>query len=100
MDTLVVDKTGTLTEGRPRLTQILPINGVTEDELLLVAASVEQNSEHPLAAAIVHGAKERNVKLQSVTDFTSITGGGVAGKISKPGADIKTTPLTPTPLGP
>jgi Cu+-exporting ATPase len=80
--TIVVDKTGTLTEGRPRLTQILPINGVTEDELLLVAASVEQNSEHPLAAAIVHGAKERNVKLQSMTDFTSITGGGVVGKIN------------------
>jgi P-type Cu+ transporter len=80
--TIVVDKTGTLTEGKPRLTQILPVNGVTEDDLLLVAASVEQNSEHPLAAAIVHGAKERNVKLQSVTDFTSITGGGVVGKIN------------------
>ena len=79
--TVVVDKTGTLTEGKPRLTQILPVNGVTEDELLLTAASVEQNSEHPLAAAIVHGAKERNVKLQGVTDFNSITGGGVVGKI-------------------
>jgi Cu+-exporting ATPase len=79
--TVVVDKTGTLTEGKPRLTQILPVNGVTEDDLLLVAASVEQNSEHPLAAAIVHGAKERNVKLQSVTDFTSITGGGIVGKV-------------------
>ena len=80
--TVVVDKTGTLTEGKPRLTQILPANGVREDELLLTAASVEQNSEHPLAAAIVHGAKERGVKLQSVTDFTSITGGGVLGKVS------------------
>jgi len=79
--TVVVDKTGTLTEGKPRLTQILPVNGVTEDELLLIAASVEQNSEHPLAAAIVHGAKERGVKLESVADFTSITGGGVVGKI-------------------
>ena len=79
--TVVVDKTGTLTEGKPRLTQILPVNGVTEDELLLVAASVEQNSEHPLAAAIVHGAKERNVKLQPVSDFVSITGGGVVGKM-------------------
>ncbi len=79
--TVVVDKTGTLTEGKPRLTQILPVNGVTEDELLVVAASVEQNSEHPLAAAIVHGAKERNVKLEGVADFTSITGGGVMGKI-------------------
>jgi Cu+-exporting ATPase len=79
--TVVVDKTGTLTEGKPRLTQIIPVNGVTEDELLIAAASVEQNSEHPLAAAMVHGAKERNVKLQAVTDFNSITGGGVVGKI-------------------
>jgi heavy metal translocating P-type ATPase len=79
--TVVVDKTGTLTEGKPRLAQILPVNGVTEDDLLLVAASVEQNSEHPLAAAVVHGAKERNVKLQPATDFNSITGGGVVGKI-------------------
>jgi Cu+-exporting ATPase len=79
--TVVVDKTGTLTEGKPRLTQILPANGVSEDELLVAAASVEQNSEHPLAAAIVHGAKDRGVKLQSVADFTSITGGGVVGKI-------------------
>ena len=79
--TVVVDKTGTLTEGKPRLTQVIPANGVTEDDLLLTAASVEQNSEHPLAAAIVHGVKERNVKLQPVTDFNSITGGGVVGKI-------------------
>ncbi|HEY5043480.1 MAG TPA: heavy metal translocating P-type ATPase [Verrucomicrobiae bacterium] len=79
--TVVVDKTGTLTEGKPRLTQILPVNGVSEDDLLLVAASVEQNSEHPLAAAIVQGAKERNVKLQPVTGFNSVTGGGVVGKI-------------------
>ena len=79
--TVVVDKTGTLTEGKPRLAQIVPVNGVTEDELLLAAASVEQNSEHPLAAAIVHGAKERNVKLQPATDFNSMTGGGVVGKI-------------------
>jgi Cu+-exporting ATPase len=79
--TVVVDKTGTLTEGKPRLTQIIPANGHTEDELLLMAASVEQNSEHPLAAAIVHGAKERKVKLQGIADFNSITGGGVVGKI-------------------
>jgi Cu+-exporting ATPase len=79
--TVVVDKTGTLTEGKPRLTQIIPVGGVTETELLLVAASVEQNSEHPLAAAILRGVKERNVKLQTATDFNSITGGGVFGKI-------------------
>ena len=79
--TVVVDKTGTLTEGKPRLTQILPLNGLSEDELLVLAASVEQNSEHPLATAIVHGAKERNLKLEGVADFTSITGGGVVGRI-------------------
>jgi Cu+-exporting ATPase len=81
--TLVVDKTGTLTEGKPRLTQVIPANGVSEEELLLAAASVEQNSEHPLAAAIVHGTKERSIKLQSVVDFNSITGGGVAGRIGE-----------------
>jgi len=81
--TVVVDKTGTLTEGKPRLTQILPVSGVSEHELLFLAASVEQNSEHPLAAAIVRGAKERGAKLQSVADFTSITGGGVIGKVGE-----------------
>ena len=79
--TVVVDKTGTLTEGKPRLAQVIPANGVSEDDLLFTAASVEQNSEHPLAAAIVRGAKDRNVKLQSATDFNSITGGGVVGKV-------------------
>jgi Cu+-exporting ATPase len=79
--TLVVDKTGTLTEGKPQLTQVIPANGVSEEDLLLNAASVEQNSEHPLAAAIVRGAKDRGIKLQSGSDFTSITGGGVVGKI-------------------
>jgi Cu+-exporting ATPase len=84
--TLIVDKTGTLTEGKPRLTQVIPMNGVSEDELLIAAASVEQNSEHPLAAAIVHGARERATKLQPVEDFNSITGGGVVGKVA--GRDV------------
>ena len=79
--TVVVDKTGTLTEGKPRLAQVIPANGVSADDLLLTAASVEQNSEHPLAAAMVRGAKDRNVKLHPVTDFNSITGGGVVGKL-------------------
>ena len=81
--TIVVDKTGTLTEGKPRLTQIIPANGSSEDDLLLLAASVEQNSEHPLAAALVQGANERQVKLPGVTDFHSVTGGGVVGKIGE-----------------
>ncbi len=79
--TLVVDKTGTLTEGRPRLTTLIPGGSVTEEELLAAAAAVEQNSEHPLAAAIVNGAKERGVKLPAVTDFQSTTGGGVVGQV-------------------
>ncbi len=79
--TLIVDKTGTLTEGRPRLTTLIPAGSVTEEELLVAAAAVEQNSEHPLAAAIVNGAKERGVKLPAVTDFQSTTGGGVVGQV-------------------
>ena len=79
--TLVVDKTGTLTEGRPRLTTLIPAGSITEQELLASAAAVEQNSEHPLAAAIVNGAKERQVKVPLVTDFESATGGGVIGSV-------------------
>jgi Cu+-exporting ATPase len=79
--TLVVDKTGTLTEGKPRLTTIVPAGSMQEDELLAFAAAVEQNSEHPLAAAIVQGAKDRGVKPPRVTDFESTTGGGVIGRV-------------------
>src|SRR5450432_1799830 len=79
--TLVVDKTGTLTEGRPRLTTVVPADSVSEQDLLAAAASVEQNSEHPLAAAIVNGAKERGVKPPAVTDFESTTCGGVTGQV-------------------
>jgi Cu+-exporting ATPase len=80
--TLVVDKTGTLTEGRPRLTSIVPTDSISEQELLAAAAAVEQNSEHPLAAAIVSGAKERGVRTPSVRDFQSTTGGGVVGQVN------------------
>ena len=79
--TLVVDKTGTLTEGRPRLTTIVPADSISEQDLLAAAAAVEQNSEHPLAAALVNGAKERGIKLPAVTDFQSTTGGGVTGQV-------------------
>ncbi len=84
--TVVVDKTGTLTEGKPRLTEVIPADGTTENDLLLAAASIEQNSEHPLAAAIVSGAKERGVTPQAVTGFDSITGGGVIGNVG--GRDV------------
>jgi Cu+-exporting ATPase len=79
--TLVVDKTGTLTEGRPRLTTIVAADSVSEQKLLAAAASVEQNSEHPLATAIVNGANERGIKVPAVSDFQSTTGGGVSGQV-------------------
>ena len=79
--TLVVDKTGTLTEGKPKLTDVLPAEGFDAKDLLHFAASLEQNSEHPLAAAIVLGAKEQGVGLESVQDFRSVTAGGVVGTV-------------------
>jgi len=81
VDTLVVDKTGTLTEGRPRLVGVQPARGFSEDEVLRLAASLEQGSEHPLAAAIVAGARERKLELATATDFQSVTGKGVVGKV-------------------
>ena len=77
VDTVVLDKTGTVTEGRPRLTDMLCLGDTTEEELLCLAASVEKLSEHPLAHAITEAAQERNIPLCPVTDFTAIPGGGV-----------------------
>ena len=82
VDTLVVDKTGTLTEGRPRLVTLTPAGGFDERELLRLAASLERGSEHPLAAAIVKGAQERGVDLANTEAFDSITGKGVTGRIA------------------
>ncbi len=81
VDTVVVDKTGTLTEGRPKLTECIPATSMVEVELLRYAASVEQNSEHPLARAIVMGAKDRGLTIPTVEQFDSVTGGGVHGKV-------------------
>lgn len=82
VDTLIVDKTGTLTEGRPKLTDVVPVPGTPENDLLGLVASLEQGSEHPLAEAIVEGAKERGAKLFPTTDFEAITGKGVAGTVN------------------
>ena len=82
VDVLVVDKTGTLTEGKPKLVSILATQNFTEDEVLQLAASLERASEHPLAEAIVRGAEERNVKLLPTDNFSSITGKGVTGTIN------------------
>jgi len=81
VDTLVVDKTGTLTEGRPRLVSVQVRGSFAEDEVLRLAASLERASEHPLAEAIVRGAGERGVQLASVQQFESLTGQGVTGVI-------------------
>ncbi|MDB5593669.1 MAG: copper-translocating P-type ATPase [Hyphomicrobiales bacterium] len=82
IDTLVIDKTGTLTEGKPRVTAIIPSAGVTEDELLQLAASLERGSEHPLAAAIVESAQARGLTLTNATDFDSPVGKGVTGNVA------------------
>jgi Cu+-exporting ATPase len=81
VDTVVVDKTGTLTEGKPRLVEVQPVTGTDESTLLAAAASVERSSEHPLAAAIVAGAQERGLTLDRAGDFQSFTGGGVSGNV-------------------
>lgn len=80
--TLIVDKTGTLTEGRPKLTDVMPAPGIDEQNLLRLAASLEQSSEHPLAASIVRGASARSLALEQVTNFQSVTGGGVIGNVA------------------
>ena len=81
VNTVVLDKTGTVTEGKPRLTDCFAAEDVTEEELLCVAASVEQPSEHPLSRAVTEAAQERRIPLCDVTDFTAVPGGGVQAKL-------------------
>jgi Cu+-exporting ATPase len=81
VNTLVVDKTGTLTEGKPKLTSVIALAGFDEGVVLWLAASLERASEHPLAAAIIKGAQDRNIELKPVSEFRSITGKGVTGMI-------------------
>jgi Cu+-exporting ATPase len=83
VDTLVVDKTGTLTEGRPAVTRIIAALGFSEDDILRLAASVERASEHPLAQAVVAAAEDRRLKLSPVTDFDSPTGRGALGLVEE-----------------
>lgn len=80
VDILVIDKTGTLTEGKPRLVEVRPFEGVSEQELLAIAGGLEQGSEHPLAAAIIAGIGERKIQPAKISDFASITGKGVRGR--------------------
>ncbi len=81
VDTVVLDKTGTVTEGAPRVTEIVPAPGVGEEELLGVAAAVERGSEHPLAAAVIAAAEERTRSVPTATDFASVTGRGVTATV-------------------
>ena len=81
VDTLIVDKTGTLTEGKPKLVAVEPEDGHDENEVLRLAASLERGSEHPLAEAIVTGARDRGVELADATDFEAVTGKGVKGTV-------------------
>jgi Cu+-exporting ATPase len=93
VDTLVVDKTGTLTEGRPRVVAVAPADGVTEDDLVALAAGLEQGSEHPLGAAVLAAAKERGVRPAAVTGFQSFTGAGIAGTVDGLAALLGTAAL-------
>jgi Cu+-exporting ATPase len=90
--TLVVDKTGTLTEGRPTLVSVAPDEGMDEGTLLRLVASLEHVSEHPLAAAVVAGAQTREIQLGAVTDFASVTGQGVRGTVDGRRVMIGTLP--------
>ena len=81
VDTLVVDKTGTLTEGKPKLISVVSTGNHNEGEILRLAASLERGSEHPLAAAILVGAQERGIKPEASKDFKSVTGKGIIGKV-------------------
>jgi len=82
IDTLVVDKTGTLTEGKPKVVRVEELGGFSENEILQFAASVERGSEHPLSGAIVAAAEERKIALQAVEEFQSVTGRGVKGRVA------------------
>jgi Cu+-exporting ATPase len=82
VDTVIVDKTGTLTEGRPRLVTVLPLGDAAADEVLRVAAALERSSEHPLAAAILAGASDRGLAFELATAFSAVTGKGVLGRVA------------------
>ena len=105
VDTVVVDKTGTLTEGRPRVTAIEAAPGWTEDALLRLAAAVERGSGHPLASAIVGAAEARQIPVPDVTDFLSTTGMGVSGRVAGQLVDLgnldlmRARGIEPGPLG-
>jgi Cu+-exporting ATPase len=93
VDTLVVDKTGTLTEGKPRVVAVVPGENFDENGILALGASLERSSEHPLAAAIIAAAHDKNVALQDVSEFASVTGKGVTGKVGDRAVGVGTIKL-------
>ena len=96
VDTLVVDKTGTLTEGRPKVVAVVPAEGLDENEVLRLAAGVERASEHPLARAIVEAAGERKIAIPEVTGFDSPTGKGVVGLVEQRKTFLATQSFLPS----
>ncbi len=96
VDTLIVDKTGTLTEGKPRLISVIPAEGFDDKTVLTLAASLERGSEHPLAAAIVEGAEARGAQLGNASQFQSITGKGVTGQVNGRGVALGNLALLET----
>ena len=88
VDTLVIDKTGTLTEGKPKLVTVDPAEGFDADTLLRLAATLERGSEHPLAGAIVKGAEGRGIVTGATTEFESLTGRGVRGRVDNDSARL------------
>lgn len=93
IDTLVVDKTGTLTEGRPRVIAVVPAEGFDEIGILGLGASLERSSEHPLAAAMTAAARDRNIALQEISEFESLTGKGVTGRVGGHAVGVGTLAL-------
>ncbi len=98
VDVLVFDKTGTITEGKPGVTDVVPADGVEAEELLRVAYALERNSEHPIAKAIVQEAKDRGVQAEPADDFASVTGGGVRGVVAGVAVSAGTDALVSQPL--
>jgi Cu+-exporting ATPase len=88
LTTLVVDKTGTLTEGKPVVTDVLALQGASEADVLAIAAALEQGSKHPLAQAVVTKAREQNISLKTVVDFQSVSGKGIQGRIDDAAAAL------------
>ena len=99
IDTILLDKTGTITEGKPTVTGLFPAPGISEDQLLTIAAAVEQPSEHPLARGILNAAKDRGIQPASVAEFQALPGVGIRAKLNDDWAEVRTASADPTSQG-